>query len=72
LTDVSKVLAASIIKVMIVLMMEAASTSEMSVNFYQTTWRNNPEGSTSVLKEWPICIYNITFINIKFFPHYTA
>jgi hypothetical protein len=28
-----------------VLMMEAASTSEMSVNFYQTTRRNNPEDS---------------------------
>jgi hypothetical protein len=27
----------------IALMMEAASTSEMSVNFYQTTQRNNPE-----------------------------
>jgi hypothetical protein len=27
------------------LMMEAASTSETSVNFYQTTWRNNPEDS---------------------------
>jgi hypothetical protein len=26
-------------------MMEAASTSEMSVNFYGTTWRNNPEDS---------------------------
>jgi hypothetical protein len=26
-------------------MMEAASTSEMSVNFYQTTWRYNPEDS---------------------------
>jgi hypothetical protein len=26
-------------------MMEAASTSEMSVNFYQTTRRNNPEDS---------------------------
>jgi hypothetical protein len=25
--------------------MEAASTSETSVNFYQTTWRNNPEDS---------------------------
>jgi hypothetical protein len=23
----------------------AASTSETSVNFYQTTWHNNPEGS---------------------------
>jgi hypothetical protein len=29
----------------IALMMEAASTSETSVNFYQTTWRNNPEDS---------------------------
>jgi hypothetical protein len=26
-------------------MMEAASTSETSVNFYQTTRRNNPEDS---------------------------
>jgi ribosomal protein L18E len=24
-------------------MMETVSTSETSVNFYQTTWRNNPE-----------------------------
>jgi hypothetical protein len=30
---------------MIALMMEAASTSEMSANFYQTTRRNNPEDS---------------------------
>jgi hypothetical protein len=45
LTDVSEVLAA------IALMMEAASTSEMSVNFYQTTWRYNPEDShLSVIK----------------------
>jgi hypothetical protein len=29
----------------IALMMEAASTSEMSVNFYQTTRRNNSEDS---------------------------
>jgi hypothetical protein len=28
-----------------ILMMEAASTSETSVNFYQTTRRNNPEDS---------------------------
>jgi hypothetical protein len=27
------------------LMMEAASISEMMVNFYQTIWRYNPEGS---------------------------
>jgi hypothetical protein len=30
---------------MIILMMEAASTSETSVNFYQTTRRNTPEDS---------------------------
>jgi hypothetical protein len=38
------VLAASTIRV-ITLMMEAASTSETSVNFYQTTRRNIPEDS---------------------------
>jgi hypothetical protein len=36
------VLAASIIRT-IALMMEAASTSVMSVNFYQITRRSNPE-----------------------------
>jgi hypothetical protein len=30
---------------LIALMMEAASISETSVNFYQTTRRNNPEDS---------------------------
>jgi hypothetical protein len=44
LTDVSEVLTAFIIKV-IALMMEVASTSETSVNFYQKTRRNNPEDS---------------------------
>jgi hypothetical protein len=39
-TDVSEVLAASII---IALMMEAASTSETSVNICQSTRRYNPE-----------------------------
>jgi hypothetical protein len=29
----------------IALMMEAASTTEMTVNFYDTTWCNNPEDS---------------------------
>jgi hypothetical protein len=29
----------------IALMMEAARTSETLVNFYQTTWRYNPEES---------------------------
>jgi hypothetical protein len=41
-TEVSEVLAASIIRV-IALMTEAARTSETSVNFYQTTRRNNTE-----------------------------
>jgi hypothetical protein len=31
--------------VVVALMMEAASTYETSVNFYQTTRRNNPEVS---------------------------
>jgi hypothetical protein len=39
------VLAASIIRAMIALMMEAAGTSEKSVNFCQTTRRNKPEDS---------------------------
>jgi hypothetical protein len=30
---------------LISLMMEAASTSEMSVNVFQTAWRYNPEDS---------------------------
>jgi hypothetical protein len=38
-TNVSEVLAAFIIRAM----MEATGTSEMSVNFYQTTWHYNPE-----------------------------
>jgi hypothetical protein len=38
------VLATSIIRT-IALMMEAASTFETLVNFYQTTWRNNSEDS---------------------------
>jgi hypothetical protein len=36
---------ASIIRAIIALMMEAASTSESSVNFYQTIRRNNLEDS---------------------------
>jgi hypothetical protein len=39
-TDVSEVLATSIVRAIIALMMEAASTSETSVNFYQTTRLN--------------------------------
>jgi hypothetical protein len=44
-TDVSEVLAASIIKAIIALMMDVASTSETSVNVYQTARRNNPKDS---------------------------
>jgi hypothetical protein len=32
-------------KIAIALVMKTASTSETSVNFYQNTRRNNPEGS---------------------------
>jgi hypothetical protein len=32
---------------LIVLMIEAVSTSETSVNLYQTTWINNPEDKSS-------------------------
>jgi hypothetical protein len=57
-TDVSEVLAASIIRAMIVLMMEIVNTSETLVNFYQTTWRNNPEDSH-------IQMYSCLFIDIS-------
>jgi hypothetical protein len=43
-TNVSEVFAASIIRA-IALMMEAASTSETLIIFYQTTRRYNPEDS---------------------------
>jgi hypothetical protein len=33
------------------LMMEAARTSEMLVNFYQTTWRYNPEEAIFVIPQ---------------------
>jgi hypothetical protein len=42
LTDASEVITAFIIRAM---MMDAASTSETSVSFYQTTRRNSPEDS---------------------------
>jgi hypothetical protein len=44
LTSISKVLIAFIIRAMIALIMEAVSTSETSVNFYETTSCNIPEG----------------------------
>jgi hypothetical protein len=42
----------------IALMMEVASTSETSVNFYQTTRSNNPEGTR---------LHNLRFENLT--PH---
>jgi hypothetical protein len=50
-TDVSEVLAESIIRAM----MEAASTSKTSVNFYQTTRRYIQEGSRLPWVEWFVC-----------------
>jgi hypothetical protein len=45
-TDVSEVLAASIIRAMVMaLMTEVESTSETSINFYPTTRRNILENS---------------------------
>jgi hypothetical protein len=40
----------------ITLMMEAASTSEMSVNFCQTTWHNIPEDSHHHLITYLLCL----------------
>jgi hypothetical protein len=45
------------------LMVEAASTSETSVNFYQTTRRNNPEDSRLRTRRLENLKYNIRFYN---------
>jgi hypothetical protein len=45
LSNVSEVLAASIIRAVIALMMESPSTLGTSINFCQTTRQNNPEDS---------------------------
>jgi hypothetical protein len=45
LTDISEVPVAFVIRAMSALIMEAASTSEMLVNFYHTTLHSNPEDS---------------------------
>jgi hypothetical protein len=50
--EVSEVLAAFIMRAM---MMEAASTSGTSVNFYQTTWSYNPEDSHLYFKRQSVC-----------------
>jgi hypothetical protein len=44
-------------------MMEAANTSETSVNFYQTTWRNNPEDNH---------LYTRCRVNLKSHKHFTT
>jgi hypothetical protein len=47
------------------LMMEAASTSETSVNFYQTTRRNNPEDKSSYSPPWEPKISTPRFITVS-------
>jgi hypothetical protein len=47
LADVSEVLTAS--RAIIALMMEAASTSETSANFYQTTWSKSQKTAIFIL-----------------------
>jgi hypothetical protein len=36
--------------------MEAAGTSATSADFYQSTWRNNPEGSRFDRKYFSLCL----------------
>jgi hypothetical protein len=50
-------LAASIIRALITLVLEAASTFETSVNFYQTTRHNNPEASHLKRSEQSLTLY---------------
>jgi hypothetical protein len=62
------VLAASIIKAIMeaasmVLMMEAASTCELSLNFYQTTRRYSPEDSH--LKRIQIFTFRTSLSSVK-------
>jgi hypothetical protein len=56
LSDVSSVMLAAFNVRVITLMMEAASTSEMSVNFYQTTWHNISEDSHLHLIIYVLCL----------------
>jgi hypothetical protein len=70
LSDVSEVLAASIITA---LMMEAASTSETLVNFYPTVRRNNPEDSHlhASRRENVKSDQTLTFVQSVLFKHIT-
>jgi hypothetical protein len=54
-TDVSEVLTVSIIRI-IDLIMETASTSEISVNFYQTARRNNPKTTIFIFHKYYILL----------------
>jgi hypothetical protein len=49
MTDFSEILIASITRAK---MMEPVSTSETSVNFYQTTWRSIPEDSHLYIRRY--------------------
>jgi hypothetical protein len=60
-TDVSEVLAASIIRA-IALKMKAASTSETLVNFYQTTQRYNPEDNHVLIHFNPVQMLTVHFL----------
>jgi hypothetical protein len=53
-TDVLKVLTASMIRTIIALIMVAVSTSETSVNFYETTWRSISALPSNILYEFSI------------------
>jgi hypothetical protein len=61
-------LAASIIRVIIVLMLQTARTSKMTVQFYQTTRRNNPEVSHLQPSEQETSLNRILF---KLYTHCT-
>jgi hypothetical protein len=52
---------------MIALMMEAASTSETSVNFYQTTRHNNPEVNHLLTHRRDTTTYSLVFTNEMLF-----
>jgi hypothetical protein len=63
--NISEVLSASIIRAM--MMVEAVSTSEMSVNVYQTAWTYNPQDShlhTRHRKNLKSYFYQTTWRNI--------
>jgi hypothetical protein len=59
------VFTASIITAIIALMIEAVSTSEMSVNFYQTSWCNIPEGGRHLHTFSTSVVELISFLLVK-------